>query len=66
VSSLQKDAGWTASELAERMDELFGDHQRAYRPSASPFRRAAGLGGSGSGSAAPADPQSSAGSAADA
>jgi len=50
VSSLQKDERWTASELTGRMDELFGDRARVYRPPASPFRRAAGLGGSGSAS----------------
>ncbi|HEY7281105.1 MAG TPA: SDR family oxidoreductase [Actinomycetota bacterium] len=49
VSSLQQDARWTASELAGRMDDLFGDRERVYRPPASPFRRAAGLGGGGSG-----------------
>jgi NAD(P)-dependent dehydrogenase (short-subunit alcohol dehydrogenase family) len=49
VSSLHRDARWAASDLAERMDELFGNRERVYRPPASPFRRAAGLGGSGSG-----------------
>jgi NAD(P)-dependent dehydrogenase (short-subunit alcohol dehydrogenase family) len=62
VSSLQQDARWTASELAGRMDELFGERERVYRPPASPFRSAAGLGGSGSSSARPSD--SPAGSAA--
>jgi len=50
VSSLQKDERWTASELPGRMDELFGDRARVYLPPAAPFRRAAGLGGSGSAS----------------
>jgi NAD(P)-dependent dehydrogenase (short-subunit alcohol dehydrogenase family) len=49
VSSLHLDERWTASGLAGRMDELFGDRARVYRPPASPFRRAAGLGGSESG-----------------
>jgi NAD(P)-dependent dehydrogenase (short-subunit alcohol dehydrogenase family) len=49
VSSLNQDERWTPSDLAGRMDELFGDRERVYRPPASPFRRAAGLGGSGSG-----------------
>ena len=48
VSSLQKDDRWTAGELASRMDELFGDRPRVYRPPASPFRRAAGLAEAGS------------------
>ncbi len=52
VSSLHKDERWTPAELAGRMDELFGDRPRVYRPPASPFRRAAGLGGSGAGAAA--------------
>jgi NAD(P)-dependent dehydrogenase (short-subunit alcohol dehydrogenase family) len=52
VSSLDQDRRWTPAELAGRMDELFGDRERVYRPPASPFRRAAGLGGSGSGSGA--------------
>jgi NAD(P)-dependent dehydrogenase (short-subunit alcohol dehydrogenase family) len=47
VSSLHRDARWTPQELAGRMDELFGDRERVYRPPASPFRRAAGLGAPG-------------------
>jgi NAD(P)-dependent dehydrogenase (short-subunit alcohol dehydrogenase family) len=51
VSSLNKDARWTPAELAGQMDELFGDRDRVYRPPASPFRRAAGVGGSGTAAA---------------
>jgi NAD(P)-dependent dehydrogenase (short-subunit alcohol dehydrogenase family) len=51
VSSLHQDARWSPSELAGRMDELFGDRERVYRPPSSPFRQAAGLGGSGSAAA---------------
>jgi len=52
VSSLHQDRRWTAGELAGRMDELFGDRERVYRPPASPFRRAAATAGADAGGGA--------------
>jgi NAD(P)-dependent dehydrogenase (short-subunit alcohol dehydrogenase family) len=47
ISAVSKDARWTPGELAQRMDELFGDRPRVYAPPASPFREAAGIAGGG-------------------
>jgi NAD(P)-dependent dehydrogenase (short-subunit alcohol dehydrogenase family) len=45
VAELEKAGRWEVGELAERMDELFSDRPRVYRPAGSPLRRITGLGG---------------------
>ena len=47
VGELSKDERWSPAELAERIDELFGDRPKVYSPVRSEFRRAAGIGGTG-------------------
>lgn len=43
VAEIRKDERWTPAELAGRVDELFGDRERAYSPSRSPLRTTAGI-----------------------
>jgi NAD(P)-dependent dehydrogenase (short-subunit alcohol dehydrogenase family) len=44
VNEVRKDERWTPSELAARMDELFGERERAYSPARSPLRLISGVG----------------------
>jgi hypothetical protein len=44
VAELEKQARWEVAELAERIDELFGEHPSAYQPDRSPLRRITGVG----------------------
>jgi NAD(P)-dependent dehydrogenase (short-subunit alcohol dehydrogenase family) len=45
VSEVSKDDRWTPSELATRMNELFGDRPTVYSPLRSPLRQLTGLEG---------------------
>jgi NAD(P)-dependent dehydrogenase (short-subunit alcohol dehydrogenase family) len=45
VGELEKDGRWKPGELADRVEDLFGDRSRAYRPDPSPLRRITGLTG---------------------
>ena len=47
VSDLQKDARWEVAEIADRVDELFGDRPRVYQANPSAFRDSIGVGGEG-------------------
>jgi NAD(P)-dependent dehydrogenase (short-subunit alcohol dehydrogenase family) len=38
IHTLTSDTGWSPQELAERVDELFGDRAKAYEPPEEPFR----------------------------
>jgi NAD(P)-dependent dehydrogenase (short-subunit alcohol dehydrogenase family) len=42
VAELAKDDRWTPGELADRIDELFGDRPKAYSPLRSPLRQLTG------------------------
>ena len=44
VSEIDKQARWEAKELADRMEELFGDRPSAYEADRSPLRRVTGIG----------------------
>jgi hypothetical protein len=44
VAELEKGARWEVAELAERMDELFGERPTVYEPNRSPLRRITGVG----------------------
>ena len=44
VSQLEKDERWAAKELADRMDELFGERPTVYEADRSPLRRVTGIG----------------------
>ncbi len=46
-AELEKEGRWEVGELAERIDELFLDRPRVYRPAGSPLRRITGLGQEG-------------------
>jgi NAD(P)-dependent dehydrogenase (short-subunit alcohol dehydrogenase family) len=45
VSQIEKDERWDPSEIAGRVDDLFGGRPRGYSPERSPLRNVAGLGG---------------------
>jgi len=45
VGELEKDGRWEPGELADRVEDLFGDRPRAYQPEPSPLRRFTGLTG---------------------
>jgi NAD(P)-dependent dehydrogenase (short-subunit alcohol dehydrogenase family) len=47
VSEIDKGARWSAGELADRMEELFGGRETTYSPARSPLRMVTGLGGGG-------------------
>ena len=44
VAEIDKAARWEAKELADRMEELFGDRPTAYEADRSPLRRVTGIG----------------------
>jgi hypothetical protein len=44
VSEMDKEARWEAKELADRMDQLFGERPTAYQADRSPLRRVTGVG----------------------
>jgi NAD(P)-dependent dehydrogenase (short-subunit alcohol dehydrogenase family) len=46
VSQLEKDDRWAPKELADRMNELFGERPTAYEADRSPLRRVTGIGDS--------------------
>jgi NAD(P)-dependent dehydrogenase (short-subunit alcohol dehydrogenase family) len=43
AAELQKDSRWEVAELADRMDELFGQRPTVYEPNRSPLRRITGV-----------------------